>query len=150
MLEFYFWEHWHMLAVFVFFNISFPLSLRWQCYSSLLVLAMIIGPQSFYCPYVLFRIPVIFQGDLAKIAACHLNERDHVYITGQLSGDAPPVKFENVHANVQVEAKLVCLHVIDYLHAKIMLCMVERLKWLHLPTYYCFEISSLWSLLLIS
>ncbi|KAH7674762.1 Single-stranded DNA-binding protein [Dioscorea alata] len=51
-----------------------------------------------------FWIPVIFQGDLAKIAACHLNERDHVYITGQLSGDAPPVKFENVHANVQVLA----------------------------------------------
>ncbi|KAJ0965618.1 hypothetical protein J5N97_026756 [Dioscorea zingiberensis] len=49
-----------------------------------------------------FWIPVIFQGDLAKIAACHLNERDLVYITGQLSGDAPPVKFENVHANVQV------------------------------------------------
>ena len=92
---------------------------------------MIIGPQSFYFPYVLFRIPVIFQGDLAKIAACHLKERDLVYVTGQLSGDAPPVKFENVNANVQVEyfqAKVVCLHLIDYMHVKIMVCMVERLK----------------------
>uniref|UniRef100_A0A1D1XF76 Protein OSB3, chloroplastic/mitochondrial n=1 Tax=Anthurium amnicola TaxID=1678845 RepID=A0A1D1XF76_9ARAE len=35
-----------------------------------------------------FWIPVVFQGDLAETAACNLKEKDHVYVTGQLSGEA--------------------------------------------------------------
>ncbi|ONK69617.1 uncharacterized protein A4U43_C05F24850 [Asparagus officinalis] len=40
-------------------------------------------------------IPVIFRGDLAHIAACHLKENDLVYVTGQLSGEALPREVED-------------------------------------------------------
>ncbi|MQM08853.1 hypothetical protein Taro_041711 [Colocasia esculenta] len=33
-----------------------------------------------------FWIPIVFQGDLAQIAACNLKEKDHVYVNGQLTG----------------------------------------------------------------
>lgn len=51
-----------------------------------------------------FWIPVIFQGDLAEIAACHLKEDDLVYVTGQLSGDAPPLTVKDAQTNIQVLA----------------------------------------------
>ncbi|KAF5956578.1 hypothetical protein HYC85_003803 [Camellia sinensis] len=49
-----------------------------------------------------FWIPIIFEGDLAHIAACHLKEKDFVYIDGQLSADPPPFTMSQGQANVQV------------------------------------------------
>lgn len=49
-----------------------------------------------------FWIPVIFEGDLAHIAMCHLKEKDYVHIAGHLSVDVPPFKLSEVQANVQV------------------------------------------------
>ncbi|KAL6977781.1 hypothetical protein U1Q18_026567 [Sarracenia purpurea var. burkii] len=49
-----------------------------------------------------FWIPVIFEGDLAHIAVCHLKAKDHVYIAGQLSADPPPFTMSEGQANVQV------------------------------------------------
>ncbi|RRT81726.1 hypothetical protein B296_00021385 [Ensete ventricosum] len=48
------------------------------------------------------RIPVIFQGDLAQVAGSHLKENDVIYVTGQLSGDAPPHAIEDSRVNIQV------------------------------------------------
>lgn len=50
-------------------------------------------------------IPIIFEGDLAHIAACHLKENDHVYIDGQLTDDPPSET--NGQANVQVIVRTV-------------------------------------------
>ncbi|KAI3513964.1 hypothetical protein L1887_12234 [Cichorium endivia] len=49
-----------------------------------------------------FWIPVIFEGDLAHIATCHLKEKDYVHVSGHLSVDVPPFKLSEVQANVQV------------------------------------------------
>ncbi|OAY82032.1 protein OSB2, chloroplastic isoform X1 [Ananas comosus] len=51
-----------------------------------------------------FWIPVIFQDDLAQIAACHLKENDLVHIEGELSGDAPPFQDKGSQANIQILA----------------------------------------------
>nr|GEU63856.1 protein OSB2, chloroplastic-like [Tanacetum cinerariifolium] len=51
-----------------------------------------------------FWIPVIFEGDLAHIAMCHLKEKDYVHVAGHLSVDVPPLKLSEVQANVQVMA----------------------------------------------
>lgn len=53
-----------------------------------------------------FWIPVIFQDDLAQIAASHLQEKDLVYVSGQLTGDVPPFKHTDGQANIQVVAHL--------------------------------------------
>lgn len=53
-----------------------------------------------------FWIPVIFQDDLAQIAASHLQENDLVYVSGQLTGDVPPFKHTDGQANIQVLANL--------------------------------------------
>ncbi|XVF00470.1 hypothetical protein REPUB_Repub04eG0003900 [Reevesia pubescens] len=52
-------------------------------------------------------IPIIFEGDLAHIAACHLKENDHVYIDGQLSADPPSSNATQGQANVQVMVRTV-------------------------------------------
>ncbi|XP_042373652.1 protein OSB2, chloroplastic-like isoform X2 [Zingiber officinale] len=58
-----------------------------------------------------FRISVIFHGDLAQIAACHLKENDLIYVTGQLSGESPSVAQEVSCTNIQVIAdKLSFVH----------------------------------------
>ncbi|KAI7733575.1 hypothetical protein M8C21_005177, partial [Ambrosia artemisiifolia] len=49
-------------------------------------------------------IPVIFEGDLAHIAMCHLKETDYVHVAGHLSVDVPSFKLSEVQANVQVMA----------------------------------------------
>ncbi|XP_052183846.1 protein OSB2, chloroplastic-like isoform X2 [Diospyros lotus] len=49
-----------------------------------------------------FWIPVIFEGDMAHVAACHLKKKDRVYIAGQLSADPPPFTMNEGQANVQV------------------------------------------------
>ncbi|KAK2990109.1 hypothetical protein RJ640_001777 [Escallonia rubra] len=51
-----------------------------------------------------FWIPVVFEGDLAHIAACHLKEKDCVHIAGQLNADFPPFALGEGQANVQVMA----------------------------------------------
>ncbi|KQK11537.1 protein OSB2, chloroplastic [Brachypodium distachyon] len=53
-----------------------------------------------------FWIPVIFQDDLAQVAASHLQENDLVYVSGQLSGDVPPFKDTDGQANIQILAQL--------------------------------------------
>lgn len=55
------------------------------------------------CVFYFIRIPVIFQGDLAQAAACYLKVNDVIYVTGQLSGDAPPHAIEDGRTNFQVE-----------------------------------------------
>ncbi|OWM86867.1 protein OSB2, chloroplastic-like [Punica granatum] len=47
-------------------------------------------------------IPIVFEGDLANIAASHLKENDHVCIEGQLSADPPTIGVSPSQANVQV------------------------------------------------
>uniref|UniRef100_A0ACD5WL12 Uncharacterized protein n=1 Tax=Avena sativa TaxID=4498 RepID=A0ACD5WL12_AVESA len=53
-----------------------------------------------------FWIPVIFQDDLAQVAASHLQENDLVSVSGQLTGDVPPFKHTDGQANIQVLAHL--------------------------------------------
>ncbi|KAE8654409.1 putative VQ motif-containing protein [Hibiscus syriacus] len=55
-------------------------------------------------------IPIIFEGDLAHVAACHIKENDHVYIDGQLSADPPSDATQN-QANVQVMVR--CINFVD-------------------------------------
>lgn len=51
---------------------------------------------------VSLRIPLIFQGDLAHVAASHLKEEDYVYIDGQLSADSPPSALKCEQSSLQV------------------------------------------------
>ncbi|KAJ1287050.1 hypothetical protein BS78_03G400900 [Paspalum vaginatum] len=51
-----------------------------------------------------FWIPIIFQDELAQIAASHLKESDLVSVSGQLTGDVPPFKLTDGQANIQVLA----------------------------------------------
>ncbi|XP_017254727.1 protein OSB4, chloroplastic isoform X1 [Daucus carota subsp. sativus] len=51
---------------------------------------------------VSLRIPLLFEGDLAHIAASHLKEKDYVYIDGQLSADSPPVALKCEQSSLQV------------------------------------------------
>jgi hypothetical protein len=39
---------------------------------------------------------------LAQVAASHLKENDLVYVSGQLTGDVPPLKLADGQANIQV------------------------------------------------
>ncbi|KAK9274540.1 hypothetical protein L1049_021789 [Liquidambar formosana] len=54
-------------------------------------------------------IPIIFEGDLAHIAACHLKENDYIHIGGQLNTDPQPFTINQGQANVQV-----IVHSIDF------------------------------------
>ncbi|KAJ7973711.1 Protein OSB3, chloroplastic/mitochondrial [Quillaja saponaria] len=47
-------------------------------------------------------IPIIFEGDLAHIAACHLKENDCIHIDGQLSADPPYLDANKGQDNLQV------------------------------------------------
>ncbi|XP_077222864.1 protein OSB2, chloroplastic-like [Tasmannia lanceolata] len=47
-------------------------------------------------------IPIIFEGDLAQIAVCHLKENDLIYVTGQLSGDPLPSTISEGQTGLQV------------------------------------------------
>ncbi|XP_044509029.1 protein OSB2, chloroplastic-like isoform X2 [Mangifera indica] len=58
-------------------------------------------------------IPVVFEGDLAHIAACHLKKDDHVHIAGQLMAD-PPSSLATHSANVQVMAHSVNFVEVSY------------------------------------
>lgn len=54
----------------------------------------------FVCDII--RIPIIFEGDLAHVAACHLKKNDHIHISGQLFADAPPSTTPQTPVNIQV------------------------------------------------
>jgi len=62
--------------------------------------------------FLYIRIPVIFEGDLAHVAACHLKKKDCVYIAGQLSADPPPFTMNEGQANVQVMENIKALSLI--------------------------------------
>ncbi|RDX75033.1 Protein OSB3, chloroplastic/mitochondrial, partial [Mucuna pruriens] len=51
-------------------------------------------------PYL--SIPVIFEGDLAHTAACHLKQNDFIHILGQLSTDPPHLEQHQHQTNIQV------------------------------------------------
>ena len=51
------------------------------------------------------RIPIIFEGDLAHIAASHLKKGDFVNIGGQLSTDPPP--FPEMQNQTQVLVSII-------------------------------------------
>ncbi|KAK4755836.1 hypothetical protein SAY87_009593 [Trapa incisa] len=54
-------------------------------------------------PY--FRIPIVFEGDLAHIAASHLKEKDLIYVEGQLYPCSPEFHQSLGHTNIQVLAQ---------------------------------------------
>ncbi|XP_010538289.1 PREDICTED: protein OSB4, chloroplastic [Tarenaya hassleriana] len=56
-------------------------------------------------------IPVIFEGDLARTAACHLKKDDRIHIAGQLFVDILPSGANLGQANVQVMVQ--SLHFVD-------------------------------------
>ncbi|PIA40874.1 hypothetical protein AQUCO_02400139v1, partial [Aquilegia coerulea] len=47
-------------------------------------------------------IPVIFEGDLAHVAACHLKEKDFVHVAGQLTGNPPQFTTDKGQSGIQV------------------------------------------------
>lgn len=49
-----------------------------------------------------FRIPIIFEGDLAKTAARYINKDDQIHVSGKLFIDSPPPNMTYAQANVQV------------------------------------------------
>lgn len=56
------------------------------------------------------RIPVLFEGDLAQVAALHLKEKDHVCIEGQLIAD-PPTVINSSRARTDVQVVNFSYHV---------------------------------------
>ncbi|KAF0926777.1 hypothetical protein E2562_027388 [Oryza meyeriana var. granulata] len=62
--------------------------------------------QERYAEYPKFWIPIIFQDDLAQVAASYLQEKDLIYVSGQLTGDIPPTKVMDGQANIQVLAQM--------------------------------------------
>lgn len=51
---------------------------------------------------LLVRIPIIFEGDLAKIAARYIKKDDCIHVSGKLFIDSPPPNMTYAQANVQV------------------------------------------------
>ncbi|KAJ0262692.1 Protein OSB3 [Hirschfeldia incana] len=49
-----------------------------------------------------FWIPIIFEGELAKIAAHHVKKDDRIHITGNLFTDSPPPNVTYPQSNVQI------------------------------------------------
>lgn len=49
-----------------------------------------------------FWIPIIFEGDLAKIAAHHVKKDDRIHISGKLFIDSPPPNVTYPQSNVQI------------------------------------------------
>ncbi|KAJ7969472.1 Protein OSB3, chloroplastic/mitochondrial [Quillaja saponaria] len=56
--------------------------------------------QSSDCPSLL--IPIVFEGDLAHIAACHLKEKDCIHVDGQLSADLSYLDTKQAQDNLQI------------------------------------------------
>ncbi|XP_020580368.1 protein OSB2, chloroplastic-like [Phalaenopsis equestris] len=51
-----------------------------------------------------FWMPIIFRGDLAEIAACHLKTNDIIYVSGQLTGDDLAHTHEDTRENIKLLA----------------------------------------------
>ncbi|XP_020698793.1 protein OSB3, chloroplastic/mitochondrial isoform X2 [Dendrobium catenatum] len=51
-----------------------------------------------------FWIPIIFRGDLAEIAACHLKKNDLIYVSGQLTRDNVTFTHEDTKENIKLIA----------------------------------------------
>ncbi|ESQ55363.1 hypothetical protein EUTSA_v10025547mg [Eutrema salsugineum] len=49
-----------------------------------------------------FWIPIIFEGDLAKIAARYISKDDRIHVSGKLFIDSPPPNMTYAQSNVQV------------------------------------------------
>ncbi|KAI3863560.1 hypothetical protein MKW92_011885 [Papaver armeniacum] len=47
-------------------------------------------------------IPLIFEGYLAHIAACHLKEKDLIHVSGHLTGESPELSKERGHSSIQL------------------------------------------------
>lgn len=54
---------------------------------------------------MLFRIPIIFEGDLAKTAARYIKKDDLIHVSGKLFIDSPPPNMTYAQSNVQVSFK---------------------------------------------
>ncbi|CAO2181753.1 unnamed protein product [Urochloa humidicola] len=61
-----------------------------------------------------FWVPIVFKDDLAQIAASHLKENDLIYVSGQFTCDVPPLKLDDVQANIQVLA-----HLLSFVDSKV-------------------------------
>ncbi|WCJ32383.1 organellar single-stranded DNA binding protein 4 [Euphorbia peplus] len=48
------------------------------------------------------RIPIIFEGDLAHVAACHIKENDHVHIAGHLAANSSSVDGIETQSDFQI------------------------------------------------
>ncbi|CAH2078481.1 unnamed protein product [Thlaspi arvense] len=48
------------------------------------------------------KIPIIFEGDLAKTAARYINKDDRIHVSGKLFIDSPPPNMTYAQSNVQV------------------------------------------------
>lgn len=53
-------------------------------------------------------IPVLFEGDLAHVASCHVKENDCVYVTGKLSVDPMPFVVHEGQGKFHVLAQDIC------------------------------------------
>ncbi|XP_026405452.1 protein OSB3, chloroplastic/mitochondrial-like isoform X1 [Papaver somniferum] len=47
-------------------------------------------------------IPLVFEGYLAHIAACHLKESDLIHVSGHLTGESPELSKERGHSSIQL------------------------------------------------
>ncbi|KAF8646999.1 hypothetical protein HU200_065514 [Digitaria exilis] len=61
-----------------------------------------------------FWVPIVFQDDLAQVAASHLKENDLVSVSGHLTCDVPPLKLADGQATIQVLA-----HVLQFVDSKV-------------------------------
>ena len=59
------------------------------------------------------RIPVIFEGDLAHTANCHLKKNDRVHITGQIFVDASEIagaKPDQAYVHVRITETMLSVY----------------------------------------
>ncbi|XP_026431195.1 protein OSB2, chloroplastic-like [Papaver somniferum] len=52
-------------------------------------------------------IPLIFEGYLAHIAACHLKEKDLIHVSGHLTGESPVLSKERGHSSIQLMVRTI-------------------------------------------
>ncbi|GAB2246864.1 hypothetical protein Droror1_Dr00006746 [Drosera rotundifolia] len=64
--------------------------------------AGIVVSQQQYSDWEPLRIPVVFEDDLAHTAACHIKEKDNIYVSGELCAQKLPVQLEDGLGDMQV------------------------------------------------
>lgn len=67
-----------------------------------LMFGVVIVEFNIYQSWELLQIPIIFEGDLAKIAAHHVKKYDRIHVSGKLFIDSPPSNVTYPQSNVQV------------------------------------------------